>query len=260
MDHNYLYPSFLYNHGPLPSTSLLHMKPPKLTADSPQHQSGETDPERALRTANLHVMDDFTSGRRPITDVLDKLDQKILEYKAQNFGDTQIAKILAEEEGSEYSPKTIGTRYRRIRLAKMAANDAPLQFKEKHWTMQEDEALIKAHNINKKRHERELAQVNARIFEDTAFTLNDLSNQTFHSAKACENRLEELLSGRAQPHPDDDDDPRRPFRDRVEGLAAKWAQQFEEQMQDLEDGEDEMDRLYLGKRASRAKKMVLKRE
>ncbi|KAK8170687.1 hypothetical protein BC567DRAFT_264826 [Phyllosticta citribraziliensis] len=220
--------------------------------------NNSTEPHEgpANRAPPVPKPDVFMMSRRPITGELDSLDEKIVRYKGLDFGDTQIAKILEEEEGSGYSAKTIGTRYRRIRLAKMAANDDALDFKMKHWTMNEDAALIKAHNINKLRHERELAKVHARLFEDTAFTLNDISNDTFHSAKACEKRLKELLDGRADPHPDDDDDPQRRIKDRIQGLSAKWARQCEEQLNNVMAGETYIDNLFLGKRVNRSRRKV----
>ncbi|KAK8202439.1 hypothetical protein IWZ01DRAFT_516402 [Phyllosticta capitalensis] len=62
-----------------------------------------------------------------------KRDTMILDLKSQTLGDTQISKIL-NHDGGNYHSKTIGTRYRRIRLAKMAHNDEPLELNKMYWT------------------------------------------------------------------------------------------------------------------------------
>ncbi|KAK8252511.1 hypothetical protein HDK77DRAFT_152198 [Phyllosticta capitalensis] len=191
-------------------------EPEKVTVNEPETDANHAS-QSGARPKNL------AAGRRPITHNLDKHDTMILDLKSQTLGDTQISRIL-NHDGGNYHSKTIGTRYRRIRLAKMAHNDEPLELNKMYWT--EEELLLKSYTINVERHERERAREVARFFEDIAFSVNDLEKNVFYSPEACKRRYDDLISGKAKPHPNIDQNPYRARDDAHATLAVhekKWA-------------------------------------
>ncbi|OJD39930.1 exodeoxyribonuclease vii large subunit [Diplodia corticola] len=179
----------------------------------------------------------FAKGGRAIGTTLDAVDTTIFSMKAAGHGDKGIATLLRDKGLATYDPKTISTRYRRLREAKMAETDAALRTRRRRWSAEEDAVLMDAHAHALRRQEREMARLRARLFTDVAFCVAERLPGAFYSAEACEGRYGELSSGAAVTERDFGD----PEFERAEGrrrLMAVWEADLERAQREAREWED----------------------
>lgn len=105
-----------------------------------------------------------------------------------------------------YEPKTISTRYRRLREAHMAETDGLLARGRRQWTDEEDQALMGAYVEALQRQDEEIRKVRKRLYKTTAFLVAErCQGQSFFSAQACERRYRDLMAGKAVTEKDMED-------------------------------------------------------
>ncbi|GAB7348874.1 hypothetical protein MBLNU459_g7575t1 [Dothideomycetes sp. NU459] len=174
-------------------------------------------------------------GRAPtskrIVPDYDSEDQIIVDMKQQGYHDEDVAKRLVEEGRTRYDPKSISSRWQRIRKAIQAAEDELLDEELTDWHEGEDDLLRDAYIRGNARMTEELERVRQKQYNYIAQELNKHAARPRFSARACQERYEALQNGTARCPPELDEDPDARRRERDERIVAFRVRKAEERKQ-----------------------------
>ncbi|EXJ87802.1 hypothetical protein A1O1_04729 [Capronia coronata CBS 617.96] len=166
------------------------------------------------------------AGGRPavakkVTADLDSDDEIIVRMKEARFLEKDIAQALVDQGRTAYNPKTIGTRWRRLKQALQKRQDELLDADMSDWHEGDDdvlvEAVIKADKETKKAIEEAQAR-KWRIVADRMKTVNPVLN---FSHKACRERYDALVNGNAKPTPESHPNPTPEILARIQSRKTK---------------------------------------
>ena len=116
-------------------------------ADWLQPKLAETRPNTGRTSRNMFSNSGRAAISRRITADLNPDDQIIVEMKRKKNTDKEIADFLKSAGRIAYHPKTISTRWRRIRTALAKAKDAELDKGIKNWLLEDVRAMIWYYNL-----------------------------------------------------------------------------------------------------------------
>ncbi|KPI36684.1 uncharacterized protein AB675_10049 [Cyphellophora attinorum] len=146
---------------------------------------------------------------KKISAAKDEVDAILVRMKEAKYLETDIAEHLSKHYDVTYSPKTIGTRYTRLKRAAQAASDKLLDEDQTCWHDGDDEALQEAIKLGSEKLEAAKKKLDETKWRFIADKLKILKPVTNFSARACEERARALAEGTAKPTlesiPDPDD-------------------------------------------------------
>ncbi|KKY17681.1 hypothetical protein UCRPC4_g05314 [Phaeomoniella chlamydospora] len=139
---------------------------------------------------------------KPVTYDMDSDDELIVQMKQARYLEKDIAERLAAEGRTSYMPKTIGTRWARIKRVLQDRQDDLLDEEMSDWHEGDDEVLMQA--IAKADRDIEKAKEQAeskkwKIVSDQMKTIKPVVN---FSQNACQARFHALEEGSAKPTPE----------------------------------------------------------
>ncbi|KAG9774465.1 hypothetical protein ABEF95_005247 [Exophiala dermatitidis] len=152
---------------------------------------------------------------------LDSDDELIVRMKEARFLERDIAQALIDQGRTAYNPKTIGTRWRRIKHALQQRQDELLDADLSDWHEGDDEVLVDAVAKAEKETERAIAEAEARKWRIVADRMKLAKPVINFSHKACRERYEALLNGTAKPTPESVENPGPEVLARIESRKQK---------------------------------------
>ncbi|KAK4547750.1 hypothetical protein LTR36_000708 [Oleoguttula mirabilis] len=168
-------------------------------------QTGERSLKRAASpTANgQHASKKpFTLGGRAaipkrIVADYDSDDGRIISLKQQGYSDEYVAQKMIQEGRIRYVPKTVGSRWLRLRKALEQAESEKLDDELTDWHVDEDELLKKSYDAIEDKFEREVQKVIDRKWKEVSANLADRLHRKKYTAKSCQERLNGVQNGTA---------------------------------------------------------------
>ncbi|KAI7142238.1 hypothetical protein KC324_g16040 [Hortaea werneckii] len=167
----------------------------------------------------------------------DSDDGRIITLKQQGYSDEYVAQRLMDEGRVRYVPKTVGSRWLRLRKALQEAEDEKLDDELSDWHVGEDDELESVEKVVDERYKLEVQKVYERKWREVAAVLAEKLRKRKYTAKACKERFEAVKAGNALKaiELDSDQEGRKLLRE--ERIAANKARRAEQaaEAQRLED-------------------------
>ncbi|EXJ56928.1 hypothetical protein A1O7_07272 [Cladophialophora yegresii CBS 114405] len=160
-------------------------------------------------------------GGRPaiakkVTADLDSDDELIVRMKEARYLEKDIAKALVDQGRTAYNPKTIGTRWRRLKAALQKRQDDLLDADLTDWHEGDDDVLLQAVVKTDKEVKRLKEEIEAKKWRMVA----DQPVVNF-SQNACRERYEALQAGTAKPTPESIETPSEEILERIRSRKDK---------------------------------------
>lgn len=148
-----------------------------------------------------------TQGGRPaiakkLTMDLDSDDDMIVRMKEANYAEKDIAKRLADADRITYNPKTIGTRWTRLRRALAQHQDDLLEADLADWHEGDDDVLYQAVAKADQDIDTSINSMKARKWRMVADYVKVMKPATNFGQNACQKRFNDLRDGKAKPTPE----------------------------------------------------------
>ncbi|KAI7548422.1 hypothetical protein KC331_g4418 [Hortaea werneckii] len=167
----------------------------------------------------------------------DSDDGRIITLKQQGYSDEYVAQRLMDEGRVRYVPKTVGSRWLRLRKALQEAEDEKLDDELSDWHVGEDDELESVEKVVDEKYKLEVQKVYERKWREVAAVLAEKLRKRKYTAKACKERFEAVKAGNALKaiELDSDQEGRKLLRE--ERIAANKARRAEQaaEAQRLED-------------------------
>ncbi|KIY03414.1 uncharacterized protein Z520_00105 [Fonsecaea multimorphosa CBS 102226] len=156
-------------------------------------------------------------GGRPavakkVTADLDSDDEMIVRMKEARFLEKDIAQALIDQGRTAYNPKTIGTRWRRIKAALQKRQDNLLDADLTDWHEGDDDVLLQAVIKAEKEVKRLKDDIESKKWRMPVVNF---------SQNACRDRYEALQQGCAKPTPESIENPTPEILERVKSRKDK---------------------------------------
>ncbi|MCJ1396924.1 hypothetical protein MMC11_000116 [Xylographa trunciseda] len=164
---------------------------------------------------NLKVEGGRGPQARKISATLNSDDEIIVRMKTEKRTDREIAQTLQDAGRANYNYKTIGSRWKRLRIAIAKAKDQELNQQIAVWRIEEDEGLLRAIEASDRIVYRMKQEADDQKWEIVTGKLKDLVPTAIYSQKACRERFESLENGTAVIPVEVDDEPMQ----RIQRLA-----------------------------------------
>ncbi|MCJ1392679.1 hypothetical protein MMC18_005550 [Xylographa bjoerkii] len=146
---------------------------------------------------NLKVDGGRGPQARKISAKLNSDDEIIVKMKTDKRTDREIALALQDAGRVKYNYKTIGSRWKRLRLAIAKDQDQKLEQQTAVWRVEEDEELLRAIETANRVVYRMKQEADEQKWEIVTGMLKDLVPTAIYSQKACRERFESLENGTA---------------------------------------------------------------
>ncbi|OCT49106.1 hypothetical protein CLCR_04939 [Cladophialophora carrionii] len=161
-------------------------------------------------------------GGRPavakkVTADLDSDDELIVRMKEARYLEKDIAKALVDQGRTAYNPKTIGTRWRRIKAALQKRQDDLLDADLTDWHEGDDDVLLQAVVKTDKEVKRLKEEIEAKKWRMVADQMKTMKA----SFNACRERYEALQAGIAKPTPESIENPSEEILERIKSRQDK---------------------------------------
>ncbi|KAK5464856.1 hypothetical protein LTS15_001419 [Exophiala xenobiotica] len=153
---------------------------------------------------------------------LDSDDELIVRMKEARFLERDIAQALIDQGRIAYNPKTIGTRWRRIKAKLQKRQDDLLDADLTDWHDGDDDVLLQAVIKADAEVDRLKAEIDTRKWRIVADGMKNLKN-------ACRERYESLQNGTAKPTPESIPNPTPEVLARVQSRIDKEARVAKDQ-------------------------------
>ncbi|KIW83715.1 hypothetical protein Z517_02961 [Fonsecaea pedrosoi CBS 271.37] len=156
-------------------------------------------------------------GGRPavakkVTADLDSDDEMIVRMKEARFLEKDIAQALIDQGRTAYNPKTIGTRWRRIKAALQKRQDDLLDADLTDWHEGDDDVLLQAVIKTEKEVKRLKDDIESKKWRMPVVNF---------SQNACRDRYEALQHGCAKPTPESIENPNPEILERIRSRKEK---------------------------------------
>ncbi|KAF2724991.1 hypothetical protein K431DRAFT_116624 [Polychaeton citri CBS 116435] len=134
---------------------------------------------------------------RRITAELDAVDSRILELREQGLTMEATAQKISAEGLATYQPKSLESRYVRIRKILAAKEDERLDDDMSDWHLDEDEVLNDCYRAVDEQIRKEVAAIEAKRWKKVAGAVSDHLRRQKYSSNACHQRFEDLQNAAA---------------------------------------------------------------
>ncbi|KAM3421614.1 hypothetical protein BST61_g2001 [Cercospora zeina] len=203
---------------------------PKPLTDEPEG-TNEDDPRSKPR-----VLGGAAAISKRICADYDSDDARIIELKQQSYSDEHVAAKLREEGRIRYVPKTVGSRWLRLRKVLEQREDERLDDELSDWHVGEDEELDNIKTEVDKKFEVQFQRLRDRMWKEVSIYLAEKTVKRKYTAKACQERYEALKNGTAllPIELDDDQSNRRKLREERIQAAQARRDAIEQEKKDLE--------------------------
>ncbi|KAI7566821.1 hypothetical protein D0864_08542 [Hortaea werneckii] len=183
----------------------------------------------------------------------DSDDGRIITLKQQGYSDEYVAQKLTDEGRVRYVPKTVGSRWLRLRKALQEVEDDKLDDELSDWHVGEDDELESVEKVVDEKYKLEVQKVYERKWREIAAVLAEKLRKKKYTAKACKERFEAVKAGTALKaiELDSDQEGRKLLRE--ERIAANKARRAE-QAAEAQRLEDEKQRKHDARQAEQHEK------
>ncbi|GAB1732326.1 hypothetical protein NU195Hw_g3824t1 [Hortaea werneckii] len=183
----------------------------------------------------------------------DSDDGRIITLKQQGYSDEYVAQKLTDEGRVRYVPKTVGSRWLRLRKALQEVEDDKLDDELSDWHVGEDDELESIEKVVDEKYKLEVQKVCERKWREISAVLAEKLRKKKYTAKACKERFESVKAGTALKaiELDSDQEGRKLLRE--ERIAANKARRAE-QAAEAQRLEDEKQRKHEAKQAEHHEK------
>ncbi|KAI1616519.1 hypothetical protein EDD37DRAFT_645653 [Exophiala viscosa] len=180
--------------------------------------------------ANTAVAADFKSlkipGGRPavakkISADLDSDDELIVRMKEARYLEKDIAQALVDKGRINYNPKTIGTRWRRLKRALQKRQDDLLDADLTDWHDGDDDVLLQAVAKADAEVQRLKNEIENQKWRMVANNMKNLKPVVNFSQNACRGRYGDLMNGIAKPTPESHPNPGPEILERIKSRQDK---------------------------------------
>ncbi|KAK5131110.1 hypothetical protein LTR08_001328 [Meristemomyces frigidus] len=127
----------------------------------------------------------------------DSDDGRIVSLKQQGYTDEYVAQRMIQEGRMRYVPRTVSSRWLRLRNALQRAEDEKLDDELSDWHVGEDDKLTTSIGLIEKKFEVEMQRVIDRKWKDISGHLGETLHRKKYTAKACRERWEAVQNGTA---------------------------------------------------------------
>ncbi|KAF2210615.1 hypothetical protein CERZMDRAFT_99232 [Cercospora zeae-maydis SCOH1-5] len=208
---------------------------PETTDLKPPTDEPEETNEDGLRS-KPRVLGGIAAISKRICADYDSDDARIIELKQQSYSDEHVAAKLREEGRIRYVPKTVGSRWLRLRKVLEQREDERLDDELSDWHVGEDEELNNIKTEVDKKFEVQFQRLRDRMWKEVSVYLAEKTVKRKYTAKACQERYEALKNGTAllPIELDDDQTTRRKLREERIQAAQARRDAIEQEKKDLE--------------------------
>lgn len=120
-----------------------------------------------------------------------------MDLKDQGYTDEYVAEKMKSEGRTRYVPRSVGSRYLRLRQAIDKSHDAVLDDELSDWHIEEDEKLQTAFDIVERLHKEELIKLEGKKWQAVSTHIAKRMDKKKYSAQACRERYTGLNDGTA---------------------------------------------------------------
>ncbi|KAK6379380.1 hypothetical protein LTS17_006298 [Exophiala oligosperma] len=178
-------------------------------------------------------------GGRPaiakkVTADLDSDDELIVRMKEARFLERDIAQALVDQGRIAYNPKTIGTRWRRIKAKLQKRQDDLLDADLTDWHDGDDDVLLQAVIKADAEVDRLKAEIDNRKWRMVADCMKNMKPVINFSQNACHSRYDALMAGNAKPTPESIPNPGPEVLERIQSRINKEARLAKDQQPDVQ--------------------------
>ncbi|KAI7083280.1 hypothetical protein KC356_g7690 [Hortaea werneckii] len=158
----------------------------------------------------------------------DSDDGRIITLKQQGYSDEYVAQKLMDEGRVRYVPKTVGSRWLRLRKALQEVEDEKLDDELSDWHVGEDDELEGVEKVVDEKYQLEVQKVYERKWREVAVVLAEKLRKKKYTAKACKERFDAVKAGTALKAIELDSDQEGRKLMREERIAANKARRAEQ--------------------------------
>ncbi|CAK1360229.1 hypothetical protein CB0940_06309 [Cercospora beticola] len=215
-------------------------EPGHLSDEEPVPQEPPTGDTEAVNEeesrGKLRVLGGVAAISKRINADYDSDDARIIELKQQSYSDEYVAAKLTEEGRIRYVPKTVGSRWLRLRKVLEKREDERLDDELSDWHVGEDEELNNIKTEVDKKFEVQFQRLRDRMWSEVSIYLAEKTVKRKYTANACQERYEALKNGTAllPIELDDDQEGRRLLREERIIAAQARRDAIEQEKKDLE--------------------------
>lgn len=127
----------------------------------------------------------------------DSDDGRLIELKKQGHSDEYVAEKLKEEKRTEYQPKTVNSRWTRLRKLLSQQEDERLDDELSDWHEGEDGQLGEIVKAVDQKFERQFQLLEERKWSEISWHLAEKLGRRKYTGKACRERVQGLKDGTA---------------------------------------------------------------
>ncbi|KIX03008.1 uncharacterized protein Z518_06558 [Rhinocladiella mackenziei CBS 650.93] len=158
---------------------------------------------------------------KKVTADLDSDDEMIVRMKEARFLEKDIAEALVKAGRTTYNPKTIGTRWRRLKTALQKRQDELLDAELTDWHDGDDDILLQAIAKADTEVQRLTTQIENQKWRMVADGMKSMRPVVNFSQNACRERFQALIDGTAKPTPESIPDPTPEILERIQARKDK---------------------------------------
>lgn len=160
---------------------------------------------------------------KKVTVDLDTDDRMIVRMKEAKYGEKDIARRLADEGRVSYNPKTIGTRWARLKKVLAQHQEYLLEADLTDWHDGDDEVLKEAIARADQEIDKSIKKIRERKWQVVADHVKTMKPVTNFGQEACRKRFNDLRNGNAKPTPESIVDPDEKTLARIQARRDKEA-------------------------------------
>ncbi|KAK4620396.1 hypothetical protein CLAFUW4_11577 [Fulvia fulva] len=159
--------------------------------------SSEARKAARAATKTPRVTGGIAAIAKPIRAEYDSDDGRIIELKQQGYADVYVANKLKEEGRMRYEPKTVGSRWLRLRKLLERIENERLDDELSDWHEGEDDKLHEVCEAVEKRYVTLRENLEKKKWEDIQSHMADKLGRKKYTANACKERYDDLRAGTA---------------------------------------------------------------
>ncbi|KIW09794.1 hypothetical protein PV08_11894 [Exophiala spinifera] len=186
---------------------------------------------KASDVKNMKIRGGRPAIAKKVSADLDSDDELIVRMKEARFLEKDIAQALVDQGRIAYNPKTIGTRWRRIKAKLQKRQDDLLDADLTDWHDGDDDILLQAVIKADAEVDRLKAEIDGRKWRMVADSMKNMKPVVNFSQNACRSRYDALMAGNAKPTPESIPNPTPEILERIQSRLDKEARLARDQQQ-----------------------------